>query len=61
MKIRHKQSGVELDGGFREYCEWGPCIQGVGYFACERDGSRYSAKILAQVRGWILANQEVGK
>ena len=53
MKIRHKQSGAELEGEFRECGEGGPCIPSVSYFACERYGSRYDMREWEAVPEWV--------
>ncbi len=53
MKIRHKQSGVELEGEFIECGEGGPCIPSVSYFACERYGSRYDMREWEAVPEWV--------
>ena len=53
MKIRHKQSGVELEGEFIECGEGGPRIPSVSYFACERYGSRYDMREWEAVPEWV--------
>lgn len=60
MKIRHKQSGVELEGKFIECGEGGPCIPSVSYFACERYGSRYDMREWEAVPEWVNVTEECG-
>ncbi len=58
MKIRHKQSGVELEGKFMECGEGGPCIPSVSYFACGRYGSRYDMREWEAVPEWVDVTAE---
>ena len=53
MKIRHKQSGVELEGQFIGCGEVGPCIPSVSCFVCERYGSRYDMREWEAVPEWV--------
>lgn len=59
MKIRHKQSGVELEGKFIECGEGGPCIPSVSYFACGRYGSRYDMREWEAVPEWVDVSGDV--
>ena len=53
MKIRHRQSGVELEGEFVECGEGGPCIPSRSYFSDIHSGSLYDKVCWEAVPEWV--------